>query len=78
MQHRAAAGAVRGIAAPEGLPAEVKAKLLEAIRTGSQGQAVRDVLKKLPFAEEQLGPEKLAASIDAAHARYVDMVEALE
>ncbi len=66
------------IAAPKGLPADVRAKLLEAIRAGSKGQAVRDVLAKLPFAEEQLGPEKLAASIDEAYQRYVDMVAELK
>ncbi len=66
------------IAAPKGLPADVKAKLLNAIREGSKGQAVRDVLKKLPFEEEQLGPDKLRASIDAAHDRFVKLVDELK
>lgn len=66
------------IAAPKGLPTDVRAKLLDAIQKGSQGPAVRQVLKKLPFAEEQLGPEKLEASINAAYNRYLELVKALK
>jgi tripartite-type tricarboxylate transporter receptor subunit TctC len=66
------------IAAPKGLPADVKATLIDAIRKGSQGPAVRQILKKLPFEEEQLGPDGLSKSIDAAYGRYAKLVDSLK
>ena len=63
------------IAAPKGLPGDVKKTLVSAIQKASQGGAVRAILAKLPFPEEQLGPDGLKASIDAAYERYVNMVK---
>lgn len=64
------------IAAPKGVPADVKKTLVDAIRKASKGPAVRQILQKLPFAEEQLGPEGLTALIDKAYKGYVGVVEA--
>lgn len=66
------------LAAPKGLPADVKKILLNAIQKGIKGPAVSKILKKLPFPKEQLGPEGLTASIDAAYERYVNMVNSLK
>ena len=64
------------IAGPKGMPADVRAKLGNAIREASKGQAVREVLKKLPFEEEQLGADGLTTAIGEAAARYEDVVAA--
>jgi len=66
------------LAAPKGLPANVKKTLLNAIHKGIEGAAVAKILKKLPFPKEQLGPKGLTASIDAAYDRYVKMVKSLK
>ncbi len=66
------------LAAPKGLPAKVKKTLLNAIHKGINGPAVATILEKLPFPKEQLGPEGLTASIDAAYERYVKMVKSLK
>jgi tripartite-type tricarboxylate transporter receptor subunit TctC len=66
------------VAAPKGLPADIKKTLVDAIRTASRGEEVRKVLTRLPFPAEQLGPEKLKASIDAAYGRYLAMVKELK
>lgn len=66
------------LAAPKGLPANVKKILLNAIHKGINGQGVAKILKKLPFPKEQLGPKGLTASIDAAYKRYVNMVKSLK
>ena len=65
------------IAAPKGVPEDVKAKLLHAIREGTKGPAVREILKKLPFVEEHLGPEGLRKAVDATYADNVKMVQSL-
>ncbi|MGI9521588.1 MAG: tripartite tricarboxylate transporter substrate binding protein [Hyphomicrobiaceae bacterium] len=64
------------IAAPKGVPADVKKTLVDAIRKASKGPAVRQILKKLPFAEEQLGPEGLTELIDKASKSYTDVISA--
>lgn len=64
------------IAGPKGIPADVKKILVDAIRKGSQGPAVRQILKKLPFAEEQLGPDGLTKLIDKASKNYADVIAA--
>lgn len=66
------------IAAPKGVPADVQAKLANAIREASKGQAFREVLKKLPFAEEQLGGDGLTKIIDDASMLYTDLVAAIK
>jgi tripartite-type tricarboxylate transporter receptor subunit TctC len=64
------------IAGPKGMPADVKKTLVDAIRKASKGPAVRQILKKLPFAEEQLGPDALTKLIGDAFKRYSDLVAA--
>lgn len=64
------------IAAPKGVPANIKKTLVDAIRKASKGPAVRQILKKLPFTEEQLGPESLTKLIGEAFKRYSDLVAA--
>ena len=66
------------IAAPKGVPEDVKAKLLHAIREGTKGPAVREILKKLPFVEEQMGPEGLRKAVDATYEDNVKMVQSLK
>ena len=66
------------IAAPKGLPEDVKAKLVHAIREGTKGPAVREILKKLPFVEEQMGPEGLVKAVNATYEANVKMVESLQ
>lgn len=62
------------IAAPKGLPAEIKTRLVDAIRTASKGPAVREILKKLPFTEEQLGPDGLVKLISKASQEYAALI----
>lgn len=64
------------IAGPKGIPADVQATIGNAIREASKGAAFREVLKKLPFAEEQLGADGLAKTIDEAAKLYTDLVAA--
>ena len=66
------------IAGPKGIPEDVKAKLLNAIQKGTQGPAVREILKKLPFVEEHLGPDGLQKAVDATYADNVEMVNSLK
>tara|TARA_B100000676_G_scaffold228202_1_gene226326 strand:+ start:80 stop:1042 length:963 start_codon:yes stop_codon:yes gene_type:complete len=65
------------IAGPKGMPEDVKAKLLNAIREGSKGPAVQEILKKLPFVKEQMGPKAVQAAIDATYEANVKMVKSL-
>jgi tripartite-type tricarboxylate transporter receptor subunit TctC len=62
------------IAAPKGLPDDVKATLVNAIREASKGPAVREILKKLPFTEDQLGPDGLTKQIALASKEYADLI----
>ena len=66
------------IAGPKGMPEDVKAKLLNAIREGSKGPAVQEILKKLPFVKEHMGPKAVQAAIDATYDANVKMVESLK
>ncbi len=66
------------IAAPKGVPEDVKAKLINAVREGMKGPAVREILAKLPFVEEQMGPERLTKAVDATYEQNLEMVRSLQ
>ncbi len=66
------------IAAPKGVPEDVKAKLIDAIRGGMKGPAVREILTKLPFVEEQMGSEVLTKAVDATYQQNLEMVQSLQ
>ncbi len=66
------------VAAPKGLPAEAKEKLIAAIRKAAQGDGMKKLLKKLPFEEDRLGPDGLMKSINAAFKSSQLMVDSLK
>jgi len=66
------------IAAPKGLPDDIKKTLVDAIRKASKGPAVREILKKLPFTEDQLGPDGVTKLVNEASVGYVDLINNLK
>lgn len=66
------------LAAPKDLDAAVKAKIVDAINKAQMSKPFQDLLAKVPFEGEWVGPDRLAGMIDEAHKRNAALIEALK
>ena len=57
--HNIVAGAWRAVAAPAGIPADIRDKLVKALRTVWETKAFKDGMKKFGYGMEWMQGEKL-------------------